>query len=93
MFIINVSAAFVWGPIFITLTAIGPLRHLSSTVVWVAIISYYANCMGNIATAAALYSSMVSHTARAVAENTEESLAEHRKKVAARLDTIQQQQE
>lgn len=64
LFLCNLILALTWGPLFIGLTLFGPLAHLSSRVLWVAIISYYANMMGNIATASALYASMVAHDTR-----------------------------
>lgn len=76
-FLANVVLAVMWGPTFIALTIIGPLKHLSSKVVWVAIISYYANMMGNLATASALYSSIVAHAAHETALDTAEALTEH----------------
>lgn len=54
----------------------GPLRHLSSLVVWVAMISYYANMMGNVATAAAVYSSLISHDAHETAVEAEVAVAD-----------------
>lgn len=60
LLLLNVTLATGWG-VMILLTILGPLRHLSSLVVWVAIISYYANCMANFATASGLYSSLVAH--------------------------------
>lgn len=62
LLLLNIVLAAAWG-VFILLTIAGPLKHLSSTVVWVAIISYYANCMANCATASGLYSSLVAHRA------------------------------
>jgi hypothetical protein len=92
LFLANVTLAFLWGPVFITLTLLGPLRHLSSEVVWVAMISYYANMMGNTATAAALYSSIVAHRASAVAtdaseiaSDTAEGLVEHEMQTGAAI--------
>lgn len=58
---VNVALAFMWGAVFIGLTALGPARALSSQVIWVAVISYYANAMANLATAAGLYSALVAH--------------------------------
>lgn len=73
---VNAGLACMWGPVFILLTVLGPARHLSSQVVWVAIISYYANMMGNIATAAGLYSSMVAHNAHEMSVDNAEDIRE-----------------
>lgn len=64
LFALNIVLAFIWGPIFIGLTLAGPAKALSQRVEWVAVISYYANMMTNVATAASVFAALVSHRNR-----------------------------
>jgi hypothetical protein len=61
LFLVNIVVALIWGPVLMSLTVAGPLKHLGGSVLWVVLISYYANMMSGFASASALYSSLVAH--------------------------------